>query len=105
MEKHQALVSVDQPIEFVIMSTSSSIKDLWRGFWEKLCQISPFQAKVSTWRLWYLIKAIFHEQGVPYLAVRRPVYLRPQTVCSILLMLEIYAGIVAEKTCFPLHSH
>lgn len=105
MEKHQALVSVDQPIEFVTMRTSSSIKELWHSFWENLCQISLFQERVFHLEAVVSIKAIFHEQGVLYLAVRRPVYRRTQTVCPIWLMSETYARVMAEKTCFPLRLH
>lgn len=97
MDKHQALVSVDEPVELVIMRTSSSIKDLWHSFWEKLCQISLFQERVFHLGAEVSLKAIFHGQGVLYLALRRPVYHRTQTVCPIWLMSETYASYGREN--------
>lgn len=97
MDKHQALVSVDGPVELVTMRTSSSIKALWHSFWEKLCQISLFQEEVFHLGAGVSLKAIFHGQGVLCLALRRPVYHRTQTVCPIWLMSETYASYGREN--------
>lgn len=97
MEKHQALLWVGQPVEFVIMRISSSIKDLWHRFWEKWCQIFLIQERVFHLEAKVSLKTIFHGHGVLYLALRRPVYHRTQTICTIWLMSETYASYGREN--------